>query len=330
MKLTFACPGCGHKISVAAEHAGQRGKCPGCGQVVRIPSQEAQPTAQRSAKAALTAEPRPTGRAPREPAGGLPFDEGEWDQALNPYQSPQQEESKKSLHAPPVAKKSGVTRKSIQWTRRGLVMIYLGLYGLALCGVVLFGMSFFAGKGSGEGSGQAAGLGAMAIVTLVAIGVFGLMTAAGPFLCATVPSATGARGFALAAAAASCVDLATQIPLNLGMVTDVNEAAALAMISAVAGLIAYMAFISFMRKLAMFIGRKDLSDSATALIALGVLSFVMYVLGPVLLFVALTARDMPWLAWVGGGCFLVAVVLALLALGMYAGLVRNLALALPS
>jgi hypothetical protein len=36
-KIRFHCPECGKSVSIAAVHAGKRGKCPGCGKALLIP-----------------------------------------------------------------------------------------------------------------------------------------------------------------------------------------------------------------------------------------------------------------------------------------------------
>jgi transcription elongation factor Elf1 len=41
-KLRFQCPHCNKAVTVAAAHAGKRGKCPGCGQALQIPSPDAE------------------------------------------------------------------------------------------------------------------------------------------------------------------------------------------------------------------------------------------------------------------------------------------------
>src|SRR5690242_1157028 len=36
--ISVNCPGCGKRFSVAAQHAGKKGKCKSCGQVIEIPA----------------------------------------------------------------------------------------------------------------------------------------------------------------------------------------------------------------------------------------------------------------------------------------------------
>ncbi|MEM9184989.1 MAG: hypothetical protein AAGB00_00665 [Planctomycetota bacterium] len=203
--------------------------------------------------------------------GALPFDDEEWDQALNPFQSPEAEPEKK-VHNYDSPKK--VDRKSLRWVRRGLTMVNIGLQGMAVC-ILLFVLNIAvaaaaSASGTQVGGTAATSVGVIALLLMLGYLICGVLLFVGPYFCVTVPEKTGARGPARTAAIAQTTGFVLGIVLGTGQVTEPTELFALTLITLAASLTSYFSFLSFMSKLATFIGRSDIAGTVSIVVTLGV------------------------------------------------------------
>ena len=315
MSLKFACPGCQKAMKVDERLAGKVAKCPACGVKLKIP------TPKPVAAGAAGNTSKPTSRAPAasspDTSGGLPFDESEWDEALNPFESPKAEVEK--VHNDFEKPKIGITRKQMRWTRRGLKMVNYGLNGAALCVILIYALSFY------QRFDKDAELGSVVLVLVGLYSLCGLLLFVGPYLCVTVPEKTGAKSQAIVAACSQTAVVVLVGALLNGLATD---AAALFMLGAmilVAAMSSYFSFLKFMVKLANFLGQKEIAESVKLVITLGVINVVCYALVFAIPILAISFPDFDWLfALMAIGVSLTLLVCGLWALGAYASAVNKL------
>jgi len=306
MSLKFACPGCQKTMKVDERLAGKVAKCPACGVKLKIPTPKpvaagtgATGSRGNSNKAASSAS------AP-EDSGGLPFDESEWDEALNPFESPKAEEKKEKLHGYNEPKK--VSRKQLKWTRLGLKMVNYGLNGAAFCIILMYANSYYQVF---IGEPEAVGI---LPVLFGLFAFFGLLLFVGPYLCVTVPEKTGAQSVAIVTAISQTSEVFLCALFFTGAATDPAAVIMLLVLILVAGVTSYFSFLKFMVKLANYLGQKDIAESVSLVITLGVVNVVSYVLLFVSPIVAIKFPDYRWLF----GYFAVGLGLTLLVCGLWA------------
>ncbi len=310
--------------------AGKVAKCPRCGAKLRIPTPKTKPRA-----VAAATEPS----APSEPSGGgLPFDEDDWNEAFNPFQSPVAEEKKPKLHD--YSEKKKTSRKQLRFAKWGLMMVNVGLNALALCVLIGLASSIFVGvqaaqvaaNGGANGGAAAAAPAALGVVGILLLMLYvlgGSLIFLGPYFCVTVPKDTGAKQPAIVAAIAQSALVLLLAVLRAGAgSSSPTDILVVIMMSLIAGVTSYFSFLHFMVKLAKHIRRDDIAAATSMVITLGVVDAICTVCLLALPPLALSFPDLAWifgiLAW---GIGLTLLICGLMAVWMYSGTIHKLSMA---
>ena len=284
MPIVVECPQ-GHKSYVRDEHAGKKAKCPVCGAVVRVPDPPAAPTARDAITAA-----RPVARSADEP------------QTVEPLDAPEPPRRKKG--------RSRSRKGALDKVHRGLgyhyakqILLLISLL-LSLCQIIFLGPKL-SGLGAAEEEGTVRPIlfGALNFVLLIALIARSVMGIMGSIQCAAVPEKSGARGFIITAL------LLDFLTLPLPVVTKVFDLGVLlnvlfSLMENVLGLVSWIMFMLFLRKLAYYLDADQCGDDALQLILKG----LFFLIGiPVALVAGLFIAIITCMR--GFGAFLVAVVI---------------------
>ena len=232
----------------------------------------------------------------------------------NPYASSQTVDS-----VAPGAQWAGAPSPGLRNTGIGLSLVYYGLV-IALGCMIL---------------GVVGNVMQVAILRMAALGVYlgGLLMFIGPFFCLSVPVESRARGFIIGSVVAQSLNMLLTIlsiawmliAISGGRMEAVVALGVIFQASGLVGVIGFVLFILFMRRLAEFIGRTDLMARArNVLVTLGFV-FALFV-GMILVSVAAPR---------GGGLVAAVVVLAavvamIAGFLMYANLINSLRKALAN
>lgn len=327
MTFKFNCPKCHKSIKATSEVAGKVAKCPGCGSKLRIPSPEpavagtAGRSAPRPKKKSAAKKSKPV--APPVDDDVLPFDEDEWDNALNPFESPQAE-GETSVHNYDT-RPQGITRSSFTLTRVGLMLVYGGLYGIALCILLLIvtltltTVGIFAA--AEQGTDISSGVAAAAIMTLVlsiCVALSLLVLFLGPYFCISVPSITQARTPALYAAISQSIATGIAIAGNLAGLENPTDLIILKLIGLGSSSASYFYFLKFMTDLATFIKRYDIAELAKTVTTLGAMCITLQVVIIGAPFLVVHLGEYGWvLGYVVAACGLAMLAAGILAAGLY-------------
>lgn len=224
---------------------------------------------------------------------------------LNPFASPQAMDSDR-----PAMAWADEDPEALRRVRLGLTMVYYGICALILFAITMpfLGFMLFAQIGGAPEAGLTTfGLVFGGLVLLLTLVIF-----AGEILCTAAPRESGAKSLAFAAVALQGVSLGSV--LLTWLLEWMESPTAVMVVQGVgnlAGLMSLVCFVLFMRRLALFIQRRDVAGRATRSLIVGTVSLVLLVAGVALELVGL---DAPLLAasiamMVGGLGFLVALVM---------------------
>ncbi len=280
MPIVVECPN-GHRSFTKEEHAGKRVACPVCRAVVRVPVPDER------------IRPRPVEPVPTvEPADA------------------RSDDSDPELEHRPRKKKGRSRRAALDRVHRGLgfhyakqILLLIGLL-LNLLRMIFLGPRLTGlVEGQDEGAVKSFLFAALGIVLLLVLVVRGVLGVIGSVQCAAVPPKSGARGFILASLVLDC--LALPIPL-VTQVADFGPLVGflLAVTEGLLGLVSWVLFMLFLRKVAYHLDADEAGDEAMHLIVKGLLLLVGIPLGVIAgAFIALLT------CMRGFGAFLVAIVL---------------------
>lgn len=154
---------------------------------------------------------------------------------------------------------------SLHQTTSGLSVLYYGLVIVLLCLIVNFAIALEWGP--------------LILGRIAALGmcVGGILIFLGPFLCLRVPPESKSRGYIMGSVGLQLASLFVLVLLTLrgfaaawaGQHHDYQAVVVLACLLGLAVLVSFILFVLFIRRLAQFIGRRDLADRArNVLIAL--------------------------------------------------------------
>lgn len=177
--------------------------------------------------------------------------------AANPYQAP-------SAHSGGF---SAFGEAALRSVATGLNLIYWGVATVllsAILGSVGIGV-FTAGQ-------QLAMLGAVALLMVLGVLAGGIMMLVGRIYCLSVPDETGAKSFIVIAV------ICDILGMGLGFVGGFSDSAPASGLGNLTNLLASVMFILFMKKVADFVGRKDLAERSMSLLILGGVMFGLMVL----------------------------------------------------
>jgi hypothetical protein len=255
MAILLVCPN-GHKSYVKDEHAGKKAACPICRAVVRVPDPR------------LTASPAP---APRPaPPPKLPIG-----LASNPVDEPVTVAPLDTDEDRP--RKRG-RRQALSRVHRGLgfhyarqIILLVGLL-ISLLQLILLGPKLLpTADAPREGSVRSflfTAVGFLVLLLSEGRGVIGIL---GSAFCAAVPAKSGARGLIVASLVLDCLTL--PLPLIVPFLDDL-PGALLSLVGSVFGLVAWILFMLFLRKLAYYLDAEDCGDEAQHLLIKGLLMLI--------------------------------------------------------
>lgn len=165
-----------------------------------------------------------------------------------------------------------------------LRIVHVGL-SLVYYGIVLLILGVLVGVGGGLAAGQVpgvGGLGAVALVSFSGMGLAGLGAIfwfVGPLLCLPVPSESGAKGTIIVSVVLqfanfviSPIMVVFDLPFELGPWGPLVEG----MIGPLAAVAGAVAFVLFMRQLALFIGQVELAVRSGRVLTGGILLVVLW------------------------------------------------------
>jgi hypothetical protein len=310
MPIVIVCAN-GHKSFVRDEHAGKKALCPICRVVVPVPDPR------------LTADPFGT---PTE--GSLPPPlpiklAPESVQTVNPVGSGTVWNSPAPVSPPGAAAPGGVDplvgkkdaaptkRQALEKVHLGLTFHYARLVLLLVSVVTLIGCLVFSAMAAKEQK-VVSTTGVLAIVTIIVTAALSLVQPilgmVGSMLCLWVPAKSEAKGFILASLVVDALTLPVGLGLTiLAMALQVGgEQSPLKLLAALAtapmGMISWILFIFFLRKLAYYLRQQDHGDDALRLV---IQALAIVVLGPVALGLAFVLFLFVW--WLGVPSVLVTI-----------------------
>jgi hypothetical protein len=240
------CPN-GHKSFVKDEHAGKKAACPICRAVVYVPDPR------------LTANPRPAPPRPAPPPN-LP---------IGLARSPDDEPATVAPVADAERARKRGRRQALAKVHRGLgfhyakqIILLVGLL-LWLLQLILLGPKFL---GEDPGSVRSFLFTAVSILLLLLDEVRGGVGIVGSVFCAHVPPKSGARELIIASLVLDCFTL--PLPL-VALALDPIPGALLSILAWLFGLVAWMLFMLYLRRLAYFLDADQHGDEAMRLMLKG-------------------------------------------------------------
>jgi hypothetical protein len=176
---------------------------------------------------------------------------------INPYAAP----STTEMHSKAV-EWLGTPSTSLRKVASGLGLIRIGLI-LTIFSVLV---SVFGILMIGLGGAGANALGTTALLFIGMVLVAQVLNLVGTILCLSAPAETQARGWIFASLVAELLNMIPALAARLGLYSDSEVAQSAELLL---GIVAYVTFILFLRKLGQFIGRTDLAQRAVYLLLLG-------------------------------------------------------------
>jgi len=282
--MLVSCQECGKTLKVPDSAAGKRAKCPSCQSLISIPlmevdvvepEPEARPRKQPPRRASTSSTPkddRPA-RAPRRSETArrrpAPSEYDDYEQEEDPWPDQDAWEDVNPYAAPTRSRPARPGNRGRQDVQ-GLETVGMGLLIqgwsiaiiiLTIAGVILFALLASAAGPGNRGAGGLVtvmgGLGGLVLI-LASLGVL-----VGEFFCLATPERTGARGLIIT----TVICLSIQILINIGVQVagpDMGPGgvAFLGLISGASGLVHFVTYLLFQRKIASYIRREDLARTA--------------------------------------------------------------------
>jgi hypothetical protein len=251
MAILLVCPN-GHKSFVKDEHAGKKAACPICRAVVRVPDPR------------LTASPVPAPQpAPSKPPIGLARGPADEPTTVAPLEADEDRPKKRGR------------RQALAKVYRGLgfhyarqIILLIGLL-IALLQLILVGPKLIpTGDAAPEGPVRPFLFTAVNILLLIVSELRGVVGIIGSAFCAAVPPKSGARGLIITSLVLDCLTLPLPIVTPF---LDLLAGALLSMLASLFGLVAWMLFMLYLRKLAYYLDAEQFGDEAMRLILKGLL-----------------------------------------------------------
>jgi phage FluMu protein Com len=316
--IQVTCPSCNATLKTADSSAGKRAKCPKCAGVIDIPAMPAPPGDEYELEAPIGPA---TGFSDDELSGPAPGAEDR-----RPCPACGEMISKKAIKCRfcgevldrsmrgVITTPGDVSDPAWHKVRGGLGLMYYSIVTmLAAIILLVIGGMLMAGMAAAGGGGAGPPAAAVVVMMIAGLIIFGaaIATIVGQVRCASVPEESGARGYAVGAAACILGNIA------LSMIGGVMQSEPIQGVGSLLSMVGYILFILFIRRAADYLSDHDLAASAGKFLIFGIVVFI----GAVAMGVAAAMAQAPALVGVLG---LAVIVAGLVAFVWYLRLIKSL------